>query len=113
MAKFYGEIGFSLGSVETPPDSGKYVNQILERPYFGDLVRSARRLDESPDGVNASITAANSVSIVADPYVSEHYYAIRYVKWAGTYWVVDNVTDDPDRPRLLLRLGGVYNGPKA
>lgn len=112
MAKFVGDIGFTLGSVETPPGSGKYVNQIVERPYFGDLVRSASRVDDGP-GVNANLVLSNSLSIVADPYLMEHYSAIRYVKWAGVYWVVESVTDDPDRPRLTIRLGGVYNGPKA
>jgi hypothetical protein len=36
---------------------------------------------------------------------------MRYVEWLGTLWVVTNV--EVQSPRLLLTLGGVYNGPKA
>jgi hypothetical protein len=46
---------------------------------------------------------------VADQYANEHFFAIRYVEWAGTLWTVDSV--EVQIPRLLLRLGKVYNGP--
>jgi hypothetical protein len=33
---------------------------------------------------------------------------MRYVEWAGVRWTVQDV--EVQRPRLLLRLGEVYNG---
>ena len=59
--------------------------------------------------VNDDITVQNSISIVADAYAFEHFFAIRYIRWAGTLWKVSDV--EVQRPRLILRLGGVYNGP--
>ena len=49
------------------------------------------------------------ISIVADPYANENFFAIRYVQWMGTLWKVTEV--EVQSPRLLLRLGGKYNGP--
>jgi hypothetical protein len=53
----------------------------------------------------------NSISIVGNEYALEHYLSIRYVEWAGELWTVANV--EIQRPRLILRLGEVYNGPTA
>lgn len=107
MARFYGVIGFAT-SVETA--SGVWADVITEFPYFGDIVKSARKLDEG-EKVNFDISLQNSISIVADAYASEHIFAMRYINWAGTLWIVSTV--EVQSPRLLLRLGGVYNGPTA
>jgi hypothetical protein len=48
---------------------------------------------------------------VADAYANEHYFAIRYVEWAGVRWTVQDV--EVQHPRLILRLGEVYNGKAA
>lgn len=107
MAKFYGEIGYAE-SVEKAP--GVWDDNIFEHKYYGDVVRNTRRLSEG-ESVNNDLSVGNSISIVADAYASEHFFAMRYIKWAGTLWTVSDV--EVQSPRLLLRLGGVYNGPKA
>lgn len=105
--KFYGEVGYG-NTEEVPPGSGVWKDVITERKLYGDVQQASRRLQEDGD-LNKEITVSNIISVVADAYASEHFFAIRYVKWAGVLWVVDNVT--VQHPRLLLRLGGVYNGP--
>lgn len=107
--RFHGEVGYGV-QVEDPPESDVWKDRIIERQYFGDVVRNVRQLREG-EYLNSDISLTNSISIVADAYASEHFFAIRYVKWAGAYWTVSEVT--VERPRLLLRLGGVYNGPKG
>lgn len=109
MAKFYGEIGYGE-SVETETGSGVWADQITEMTYFGDVIRNTRKLREG-EYLNDDLSVSNSISIVADAYASEHFHAIRYVKWAGAAWKVSDV--EVQHPRLLLRLGGVYDGPKA
>jgi hypothetical protein len=104
--KFYGKVGYGA-PVETAPGVNSVV--ITEVPYFGDVVRNSRVLREG-DRVNDDLSVDNSISIVADAYAIQNIFAIRYVEWMGTLWVVSNV--DIQSPRLLLRLGGVYNGPK-
>ena len=105
MAKFYGKVGYGE-AVESGP--GVWTDTIIERIYMGDVPRNARRL-ESGDQLNNDLKVNNSISIVADAYANEHFFAMRYVEWQGVRWIISEVTVEP--PRLLLRLGGVYNGP--
>lgn len=107
MAKFHGAIGYGE-SVETVP--GVWEDRNIERNYYGDVVRNTRKLTEG-EQVNNDLSVSNSISVVADAYANEHFFAIRYIKWAGTRWTVSDV--EVQSPRLLLRLGGVYNGPTA
>jgi hypothetical protein len=105
MAKFHGVIGYAE-NVKTAP--GVWQDVITKRSYFGDVVRNTRQLREG-ENLNNDLSVGNSISIVADAYASEHFFAIRYVEWAGALWTVSDV--EVQSPRLLLRLGGVYNGP--
>ena len=104
MAKFYGPIGFAE-TEETVP--GIHEEKIVEHNYFGDLIRNTRRL-QSVDQQNDNINIANEISIVADPYANDHFYAMRYVEFQGVKWKVSNVNVQP--PRLVLTVGGLYNG---
>lgn len=109
MAKYFGEIGYGE-TVEDPPGSGVYVDKITEYQYYGDVVRNARKL-ESGEYLNNDITVGNSISVVADEYANQHYFAIRYIRWEGVLWTVRSVT--VQSPRLILDLEKVYNGPTA
>jgi len=105
MAKFFGVVGYGH-TVETAP--GVWTETVTERQYYGDVLRNARLLQEG-QSVNDDLSVQNSISIVADAYANEHFFAIRYVRWAGAVWTVTTV--EVSRPRLILRLGGIYNGP--
>lgn len=104
MAKFYGKIGYA-NTVETKP--GVYEEQIVERSYYGDLIRNTRRL-QSADQVNDDINISNEISIVADPYATNNFHTMRYAVFMGAKWKISNV--EVSYPRLILTLGGVYNG---
>jgi len=110
MAKFYDVVGYNHGTIETPSESGVWVENIVEKSYFGDVLRNTRKSSEG-EYLNNDISVNNSISVVADAYANEHFFAIRYVKWAGVLWTVSDV--EVQSPRLLLRLGGVYNGKTA
>lgn len=105
MTKFYGVIGYGE-TVETSP--GVWVDQITERSYYGDVVKNTRRLKEG-EGLNNDLSVGNSISVVADAYANNNFHNIRYIQWAGARWTVSEV--EVMRPRLLMRLGEVYNGP--
>lgn len=105
MAKFYGEIGFGA-PVEVQP--GIYEDVIVERPYYGDVVRDALDVRQSGE-VHDSLRTGNSFSILADAYAENHISAMRYLRWSGALWLIRQV--EVKRPRLLIRIGGVYNGP--
>ena len=105
MTRFFGRIGYGE-PVETAP--GVWVDNIVEYSYYGNVIRNSRNLREG-EYLNPDLSVQNSISIVADAYANEHFFAIRYVEWAGTLWTVSSV--EVQSPRLLLRLGEVYNGP--
>jgi len=105
MAKFFGKVGYGI-AVETV--AGVWKDVITEYPYYGDILRISRQL-ENGTKVNNDISVGNSISIVADAFANAHFFAMRYVEWAGVLWIVSKV--DVQSPRLILTLGGVYNGP--
>ena len=109
MVKFHGKVGYGE-AVETPGGSGVWIDEITEKTYFGDVIRNTRKL-ESGETLNDDITVGNSISLIADQYATEHFFKIKYVRWMGAVWSVTSV--EVRRPRLILSLGSVYNGPTA
>lgn len=104
MAKYYGNVGYAKTEEIAP---GVWKNVITEKPYKGDVLSIVRRW-ESGEQLNDNITINNRISIVADAFAYSNFGAIRYVSWMGTLWRVTSV--EVQRPRLILTIGGVYNG---
>ena len=104
MAKFFGKIGFEQ-TVEI--ERGIHEPQIIEKSYYGDIGRNTRRLQNS-GGVNDNINIANEISILADPYANENYFAMRYIEFMGAKWKIESI--EVQYPRLILTVGGLYNG---
>ena len=97
-----------MGYVENQKTGpGKWTPVTTERQYYGDVNRAIRKL-ENGQSVNDDVIVNNEISIVADPYAQTHFFAIRYVIWQGVKWKVSNV--EVLYPRLILTLGGMYNG---
>ena len=107
MAKFYGEVGYG-NTFEDPVNSGVWKDSITEIEYFGDIIKNTAKFDKS-EYLNNDISIGNSISIIADRHAIEHFFKIKYVRWAGVLWTVTTV--EVQSPRLILYLGSVYNGP--
>lgn len=105
MAKYHGIIGYGKNVEVTP---GDWDFEITERAYYGDVVRDVMTTRES-DKVLSDFTVGNSFSIMADGYAYENFAAMKFIEWAGERWIITNV--EVRRPRLLIRIGKVYNGP--
>ena len=104
MPKFYGSIGYAISKETTP---GVWVEDIVERQYFGDVYRNTRKL-QSGNQVNDSIDISNEISILSDPFANENFHSMRYVTYMGAKWKVSSV--EVRYPRLILTVGGLYNG---
>ena len=104
MAKWYGVIGYA-DTVEVEP--GIWKEQVTERPYYGELIRNTRRL-QTTDKVNDDLMISNQISIVSDPYAINNFHAMKYAVLWGTKWKITSV--EVQYPRLILEVGGVYNG---
>ena len=109
MAKFYGVVGYAETKETESP--GAWEEQVTERTYYGDVLRNTRRRDNANGQLNDNLNVNNLISILADAYAYDHFFAIRYIEWMGARWKVTDV--EVQRPRLLLTIGGVYNGPES
>lgn len=104
MARFCGKVGY-VRSVETSP--GVWEDEVTERKYFGDATRIVRTL-QTTDKLNDDINVSNQISIVADPFANQNFHWMKYVEFQGAKWKISSV--EVSRPRLILTLGGLYNG---
>lgn len=107
MARFYGEIGFGT-TVEAPP--GVWKDVIVELKFYGDVLRNDLNSDFG-EKVNPDFTFTNRISIVAGHNALKRRKDMRYIRFEGELWIINSI--EIEERRLILGLGGVYNGPTA
>lgn len=105
--KFSGKIGFWLKDTETKP--GVFKPNIVERQYTGNVLRNIRRFQSAENQQNENLRVNNQISIISDLYLQNNWGSIKYVSWNGVNWAVSSV-DVSNYPRVIIDLGGVYNG---
>ena len=110
MARYYGRIGFLKRETESDEHPSRYVPQMEERCYVGELWKNVARQQSAEKPVD-DFGINNDISIVADAYALNNFSSIKYVEFMGTFWEVQSVT--VEHPRLRISFGGVYNGPTA
>lgn len=103
--RFAGRIGF-VYTRETKP--GIHEEFHVEKPYTGDVERKSARW-QNGSSVNDTLINSGNISVIADKYISENEGAIRYVVWKNSKWAVNSI-DPTNYPRIVLELGGIYNG---
>jgi hypothetical protein len=109
--RFCGTVGYA-NVEETAP--GVWTEVITEKQYYGSVIRNARRLESpslEPPELNANISLENSFSILADAEAYENFTKMRYISWEGSNWTITKV--EVQRPRLILQVGGLWNGNTA
>jgi hypothetical protein len=107
MSKWFGKIGYAVTG-ETDP--GVWEDTIIEKNYYGDLI-SDKRKRQSSGNVNDNINLANVISIIADPFARENCSHMAYAEIMGAKWKITEV--EVRYPKLILTIGGVYNGNTA
>lgn len=105
MNKFYGLIGFSIMKKTAP---GVIRPSITTRPYKGDVITNSRRYESRSDSTNSNLLVNNKISILSDDFIDKNIGQIIFVQWNSTNWCVTNA--EINYPRIILTLGGVYNG---
>ena len=78
------------------------------REYYGDVLRNTTKWTGNPESTNDNLTVNSQISIVADPFAIEKFYSMKWIEFMGVKWKITTV--EPQPPRLLLTLGGVFNG---
>lgn len=105
--KYHGIIGYDL-TIEDPEEPGVWRPSIVEKVATGDVQNMSTRWQSANNSTNDNIVLSKTISIMMDPFVSEHFSKIKYAEYMGEKWRVETVT--PNYPRITLNLGGVYNG---
>ena len=105
MAKYYGKIGYAVTTEVRPGVWGP--EEIIEKPAFGDVEQRSIRHQQS-DKVTEDLTTSDEISIIMDAFAKDNFSNIRYVNYLGANWKVVNAR--VRYPRIVLTLGGVYNG---
>ena len=105
MAKWYGVIGYAQTAEKAP---GVYVDEITEHKYFGDIIKNTNRWSSSSDSANDDLNINNQLSIIAEPFAYQNFHSMKYVEFMGAKWKILSV--EVKYPRLILTVGGVYNG---
>lgn len=108
--KFSGTIGFWLKDVEKYP--GVYQADIVEKSYVGDVLQNTRRFQTAENQQNENLRITNRLSIISDLYMQKNWASIKYVKWNGAVWSVSSI-DIGSFPRIIIEVGGIYNGKTA
>lgn len=105
MGKWHGTIGYAMS---TDRGDGVWEDVITERTYSGDVLKNGSRWSTSSDSTNDDLSVNVQISIVADPFAYQNFHSMKYIVFMGAKWKISSV--DPQYPRLLLTMGGVYNG---
>lgn len=105
MAKLRGPIGYAIQR-ETAP--GVWEDVVEEHICSAQLLRSAWST-RSSDGVNDDLKLSNKISVLMNQYTNNPDYRMNYIYFRGIRWRIESIEEV--RPRLILTLGGVYNGP--
>lgn len=107
--KFHGKIGFINPDSYTEKKPGVYKPEVIEKSYFGEVLRHNRRNQDSGHQ-NDNVTLSNQISILSDMYLQENWGMIAYILWNNVRWKVSRI--EVNYPRIILDLGEVYNGEK-
>lgn len=107
--KFFGKIGYCDSVEGSGERDGIWEDVVIERQYYGDVLSNNRRYETQNDSVLDNLNVSNRISIMADAYAYEHFFQMKYIEWMGCKWKITQV--EVQRPRLILQIGGVYNGP--
>lgn len=103
--KYYGKIGFSE-TIQT--DIDVWETKIVYYLYAGDIKRVSTGWQTADQQINDDLSVSMELSFVGDVHALQNFNSIRCVEWRGTKWKVTNVHEE--HPRIILTLGGEYNG---
>jgi hypothetical protein len=96
-------IGFVI-TKETSP--GVWTPTVTEKRYPAEITKNVLAVKTAD--FNDNISMSNVISIIGDPFAYENPNSIRYATYMGVKWKVTNI--EVERPRLILTVGGEYNG---
>lgn len=83
----------------------------VQKKYYMEINRVSWYNRESQQTVNGTFTINNTVSVLLNPFLLEHYTQIEWVELHGIKWKVSSV--DLEEHRLNLSIGERYAGEQS
>lgn len=110
MPKKAIKVGFGVSKerMEDGKGTGVWDNTVIEKTYYPEVLKEYATRPMSSQVV-PDLHLSNRFSIIADPYARQNYGSALYVLYRGVRWSIDSI--EVAYPRLILSIGGVYNGP--
>lgn len=105
--KYFGRVGFVKYEESSP---GVWRTIVTEKKYRGDVLQNRANINPS-DSVSDELRLSNRISIICDSFAIENFQWIKYIEYLGTMWIVSLA--EVQRPRVIVTMGGVYNGEQA
>lgn len=105
MSKFYGKIGY-IKTTESKP--GIWSENEITKDSYGDIINSSNKYTTDNSSTNDNIDISMVLSIILDEYIINNLRYIKFVEYMGVKWKVTKF--EIKHPRILLTLGGIYNG---
>lgn len=103
MAKYSGLVGYATQYEATP---GVWKNQVIQRPMKGEFVRQNANITNHD--VHGDSILNHRISLVGDAFAFANYFDMKWVQVHGRKITVTGV--EISRPRLIVSLGGEWNG---
>lgn len=103
--KYFGHIGFVMEEEESP---GVYESKEIVRSYKGDVLQNIVGWQKSTTTTNDDVSINNRISIIADDFAIKNMGLLRWVEYMGSRWSATNI--QAEYPRLIITMGGLYNG---
>ena len=105
MAKISAIVGYG-SPIETSP--GIWEDKITERQVVCEVTRCNSRLSSNVNSSNDDFSSNMKCSFIADAFAITYFTYIKYIEYRHVKWKITSV--EVQHPRLILTLGGVYNG---
>lgn len=107
MAKWSGKIGFAL-SVEDPDAPSVWKLEVIEKPYYGEILTNKQRIQSSQDSTIDDVVFTNEISVLANAFLMENYTRMLYITYMGVRLKIYGA--ELKYPRVTLTTGGKYDG---
>lgn len=104
MARFSGVVGYESDPIIV---DGIATTEYTEHVMRGDVLNYTQQIDPSQTAYD-DLSLSNKISVVGDKWAFSNCARIRYVVFENQKWKVTSIT--VARPRIILTLGGIWNG---
>lgn len=107
MGKIALKVGYAICN-ETFEGSGVWTDDIIERECPGETTQVVSKWSVNSNSINDNTDISTNISFLADPFAMQNFAHIKYVGYLGCLWKVNSI--EVQYPRLILSVGGIYNG---